>query len=196
MPTITRENIRIRLRHRGAEDSGFTFKFHTGTLTWDSEAHTLTLVEETGNVLQLTDESEDLGPGTVLLKDAPLPTRIEGVYPEADGALESLRILGVIEDHSWHAFGGRQCTATLAADLGAAAQEASTRTASVTLFKPSGKYSAQYEWRVPVGGFLPEHMELSPDFTCMDGGTVLVDADAASELPGARNWGYPTLIFP
>jgi hypothetical protein len=79
-------------------------------------------------------------------------------------------------------------------DLENPTQEVSTRTASVTLFRKSGKYYTIEAWRVPAGAIGPEDMHRSPDFRRIDGGIVLVDADAASEFPGAENWGFPHLF--
>lgn len=75
-----------------------------------------------------------------------------------------------------------------------ATQEASARTASVTLFRKSGKYYTIEAWRVPAGAIGPEDMRRSPDFRRIDGGLVLVDADAANEFPDAKNWGFPHLF--
>lgn len=71
------------------------------------------------------------------------------------------------------------------------AQTVTQRSASVTLFKKSGKYYTQEAWRVPADAIGPEGMRRSPDFRRIDGGVVLVDADAAPELPEAKNWGFP-----
>jgi hypothetical protein len=73
-------------------------------------------------------------------------------------------------------------------------KEAPTRTASVTLFRKSGKYYTIEAWRVPAGAIGPEDMRRSPDFRRIDGGLVLVDADAADEFPEAEIWGFPHLF--
>ena len=73
-------------------------------------------------------------------------------------------------------------------------KETPTRTASVTLFRKSGKYYTIEAWRVPAGAIGPEDMRRSPDFRRIDGGLVLVDADAADEFPEAENWGFPHLF--
>lgn len=74
------------------------------------------------------------------------------------------------------------------------AHQSPVRTATVTLFKPSGKYYTQEAWRVPEGAYGPQQMAESPDFRRIDGGAVLVDADAAPECPAARNFGVPHLF--
>lgn len=74
------------------------------------------------------------------------------------------------------------------------AQETPVRTASVTLFKPSGKYYTQEAWRVPEGAHFPEQMISSPDFHRIAGGAVLVDAEQAAEFPSALNFGTPHLF--
>jgi hypothetical protein len=68
----------------------------------------------------------------------------------------------------------------------------------VILFKPSGKYYTQEEWRVPTDsqiraaggnagdGATPYAMRFSPDFRRIDGGAVLVDTQ--------EPWGYPHLF--
>lgn len=196
MPTITRENVRIRLRLRGADTSDFEFHTYAGTLAWDTDAQTLDLTDPvTGAVIvALTEKAGNLGGNMVMLKDVPFPARFGGVYPEADGALESLQALGVIKHNPRVAFEGLRSAVTLSGDLGAADQEACTRTATVTLFKPSGKYHMQAAWRVPVAAVGPDDMVLSPDYQSIDGGAVLVDADASEEYPDAENWGYPHLL--
>lgn len=76
------------------------------------------------------------------------------------------------------------------------------RRAKVVLFKASGKYYTEEDWRVPRevrdyspqrGGFtreviVPEDMRQSPDFRRIDGGAVLV--------PSQEPWGYPHLFPP
>ncbi|MEV4939576.1 hypothetical protein [Streptomyces zaomyceticus] len=59
-------------------------------------------------------------------------------------------------------------------------------TARVILFKPSGKYYTEEEWRVPAGAIGPYAMKESPDFRRISGGAVLVDTQ--------EPWGYPHLI--
>ena len=66
------------------------------------------------------------------------------------------------------------------------------RTATVVLFKPSGKYYTEERWRIPemthdghrVAG--PYDMIGSPDFRRIDGGAVLVETQ--------EPWGYPHLF--
>lgn len=196
MPTITRENIRIRLRHRENNGSDFEFRTYAGTLAWDTTARTLNLTDPvTGAViLALTEKPETVYGNVVMLKDVPFPARLKDVYPEADGALESLRALGVIKYIPSVAFEGMRSPVTLAEDLGAAEQEACTRKATVTLFKPSGKYYTTVAWRVPVAAVGPYDMALSPDFQSIDGGAVMVDADASEHYPEAENWGEARLL--
>lgn len=68
------------------------------------------------------------------------------------------------------------------------------RTATVTLFKPGGKYATIEAWRVPEGAYSPQQMAQSPDFRRIAGGAVLVDTDAAAEFPSAANFGVPHLF--
>lgn len=69
------------------------------------------------------------------------------------------------------------------------------RTASVTLFKPSGKYYTSESWRVPEKAIGPYDMAESPDFRRIDGGPVLVETEAHDEHPEDKNWGFPHLIL-
>jgi len=67
-------------------------------------------------------------------------------------------------------------------------------TASVTLFKESGKYYTGESWRVPAGAIGPYDMAKSPDFHRIGNGAVLVESDAHTEFPQDANWGFPHLI--
>jgi hypothetical protein len=69
--------------------------------------------------------------------------------------------------------------------------------ATVILFKPSGKYYTEEEWRIPLkvpnpvhGGMHPPigpyDMLHSPDFRRIGGGAVLV--------PTQEPWGFPHLF--
>lgn len=58
--------------------------------------------------------------------------------------------------------------------------------ATVILFKPSGKYYTEEQWRVPDGAIGPWDMERSLDFRRIAGGAVLV----ATQEP----WGFPYLF--
>lgn len=69
------------------------------------------------------------------------------------------------------------------------------RTATVTLFKRSGKYYTSESWRVPAGAINPYQMVDSVDFHQINGGAVLVEADALPEFPDDENWGVPHLVF-
>lgn len=70
------------------------------------------------------------------------------------------------------------------------------RTATVILFKASGKYYTTESWRVPDGAVGPWDMEESPDFRRIEGGAVLVAADAdTGSFPNDENWGYPQLLI-
>lgn len=60
-------------------------------------------------------------------------------------------------------------------------------TARVTLYRRSGKYYTEEEWRIPEKAIGPYEMQRSPDFRRIDGGPVVVE----SQEP----WGYPH-IFP
>lgn len=58
--------------------------------------------------------------------------------------------------------------------------------AIVILFKPSGKYYTEEEWRIPTGAIGPYSMKHSPDFRRIDGGAVLVETQ--------EPWGFPHLF--
>jgi len=60
-------------------------------------------------------------------------------------------------------------------------------TATVILFKPSGKYYTEEEWAIPEDARGPHDMVRSPDFRQISGGAVLVDTQ--------EPWGYPCLIW-
>jgi hypothetical protein len=69
------------------------------------------------------------------------------------------------------------------------------RTVSVTLFRPSGKYYTSESWRVPPGADRVDQMCESIDFRQINGGAVLVEADALPQFPNDENWGVPHMIF-
>lgn len=60
----------------------------------------------------------------------------------------------------------------------------------VILFKRSGKYYTEEEWRLPKGNDVigPYDMIYSPDFRRIDGGPVLIETQ--------EPWGYPHLLMP
>lgn len=60
-----------------------------------------------------------------------------------------------------------------------------TGKARVVLFKPSGKWYTDGEWRIPKGAIGPWDMARSPDFRSIEGGSVLVTDE---------QWGYPYLL--
>ncbi|MCC3299352.1 hypothetical protein [Arthrobacter caoxuetaonis] len=196
MTTVTRENVRLQLQDVYTNNPEPVFCTYSGTLVWDTAARTLDLVDPgTGElIIRLSKEPGDVGGSGILLKDVPYPTRMRGVIPEAAGALNSLMAIGAVERHPRIVFNGRHSVVEPAADLGAAAQEAQTRTATVTLFKDSGKYSVQEAWRLPVRAVTAADMIFSPDFRRIGNGGVLVDANAAPECPEAENWGVPQLL--
>ena len=67
------------------------------------------------------------------------------------------------------------------------------RTATVILFKESGKYYTSESWRVPDKKFTgPYDMIDSPDFRRIGGGAVLVSSD--EDWDGDENWGFPHLF--
>lgn len=204
MSIITRDNIRLPLRQpldledRSIGPKETIDKTFVGTLSWDTEERLLELIDPaTGKTLvRLSGRNGSLEDNQVRLLDTRPQNACEGIVPLAGGALDALRIQGVIVNKFIETnLSASSTIVELVPDLGAAAQAACTRTASVTLFKESGKYYTAAEWRVPVNAFDPWHMRLSPDFR-MSGGGVLVDADAASEFPNAENWGVPRLILP
>lgn len=195
MPLVTRENIRLPLRINEPGSGGPVWKTYAGTLAWDAEHRILMLVEPTSFeiILGLSDgRREELGSNETRISDVPYPERKPAINPEHAGAYNALRTLGVITSHPQET-DARSCIVEVAPDLGIAAQEASTRTATVTLFKDNGRYYTAEAWRVPVNATDPRDMELSPDFRRIDGGAVLVDAEAATEYPEAVNWGIPHL---
>ena len=60
-------------------------------------------------------------------------------------------------------------------------------TATVVLFKPTGKYYTEEQWRIPEGAIGPYDMRESPDFRRISGqGAVLVETQ--------EPWGYPHLF--
>jgi hypothetical protein len=59
-------------------------------------------------------------------------------------------------------------------------------TATVILFKPSGKYYTEEEWTIPDRAVGPYDMLYSPDFHRIDRGAVLV--------PTQEPWGFPHLL--
>lgn len=59
-------------------------------------------------------------------------------------------------------------------------------TATVILFKPSGKFYTEEQWTVPDDVHGPADLIWSPDFHRIDGGAVLV----VTQEP----WGYPHLL--
>lgn len=68
------------------------------------------------------------------------------------------------------------------------------RRASVTLFKPSGKYYTGESWRVPENAIGPYDMASSPDFRRIGDGPVLVESEPHSQSPNDENWGYPHIL--
>lgn len=58
--------------------------------------------------------------------------------------------------------------------------------AKVILFKETGKYYTEEEWRIPEGAIGPYDMDRSPNFRRIGNGAVLVE----SQEP----WGYPHLF--
>lgn len=201
MSIVTRDNVRLPLR-TAVPMEGTTIvkaeivhKTYAGTLVWDTEKRQLDLVDpETREiVIQLSGLNGCLAHNEVRLLDVRADVRDQGVIPEVGGALSALRTLGVVRN--FRADAPRNNTVVeLEADLGVAAQAASTRTATVTLFKDTGKYYTIEPWAVPVNAIGPWDMEMSPDFRRINGGAVLVDSDAASHYPEATNWGFPQLI--
>ena len=57
---------------------------------------------------------------------------------------------------------------------------------AVILFKKSGKYYTEEQWRIPAGAIGPYDMALSPDFRRIDDGPVLVETQ--------EPWGFPHLF--
>ena len=58
--------------------------------------------------------------------------------------------------------------------------------ARATLFRASGKYYTEEDWRIPTKAIGPYDMERSPDFRRIDGGAVLIEAQ--------EPWGFPHLF--
>lgn len=201
MTTITRERFRVELRSLAAPSAATPsprpeYRTYTGTLSWDTENHALDLITSDGEILNLTGSTEGLEANEVRVLDVLYPDLVEGVTPVAAGALEALRVLGATEGHVRSSAEGRSSVVALSADLGAAAQENSRRTAAVTLFKASGKYYTVEAWRVPVNAIHPADMLLSPDFRRISDGAVLVNGEEPMEFPDAVSWGFPHLLGP
>ena len=72
-------------------------------------------------------------------------------------------------------------------DVEEVAPEPEPAKAHVILFKASGKYYTEEQWRVPADAIGPYDMRRSPDFRRIDNGAVLV----VSQEP----WGYPHLLI-
>jgi hypothetical protein len=200
MAIITRDNVRLPLWTAVPVEGTAIVKAEivhkTGTLVWDTEARKLDLVDpETREVLvQLSGRNGGLNAHEVRLLDVRPQYRDESTAPAVAGALSALRTMGIIRNFRADTPGKNTTVVELHPDLGVAAQEASTRIATVTLFKDSGKYYTQEAWKVPVNAIVPADMSMSPDFRRISGGAVLVDSDAAPEFPGARNRGFPQLF--
>ena len=58
--------------------------------------------------------------------------------------------------------------------------------ATVILFRRSGKYYTEEQWRIPVDAIGPHDMMRSPTFHRIDGGPVLLETQ--------EPWGYPHLL--
>jgi hypothetical protein len=202
MAIITRDNVRlplwtaVPLEGTTIVKAEIVHKTHVGTLVWDTETRSLVLVDtETRAVLlRLNGPSDGLNAHEVRLLDVRPQYRDESTEPAVGGALSALRTMGIVRNFRADTPSKNTTVAELEPDLGAAAQAASTRTATVTLFKDTGRYYTQAAWALPVNAILPSDMNMSPDFRRIDGGAVLVDADAAPEFPGASNWGFPHLF--
>ncbi|MET3172978.1 UNVERIFIED_ORG: hypothetical protein ABIB52_000806 [Arthrobacter sp. UYCu721] len=204
MTIISRENVRLPLHTVVSPDESTTgrgqvvHRTYAGTLVWNTRNCTLELVDpqSQGVILRLSGNNDtQLDHNEIRLMDVAYPDRIEGIHPKVSGAYSALRTLGIIINQSrGETTDGLSTIVELSADLGVAAQEAFTRTASVTLFKDSGKYYTQETWKVPVNAVVPSDMSMSPDFRRISGGTVLVDTDAPAEFTNAENWGFPHLF--
>jgi hypothetical protein len=203
MTIITREKVRLPLHKRVSPEASSTGReeyvhsTYAGTLSYDQDTNTLDLVDATNGelIIRLTDSTQSLNTGEIRLLDVRPQFRQVGIEPEMSGALSALRVLGVITRRLFVDDAATASTIVeIADDLGVAAQAAHTRTATVTLFKDSGKYYTGEAWSVPVNAIGPYDMELSPDFRRIGGGAVLVDSDPAGEYPDAENWGFPQLL--
>lgn len=62
-------------------------------------------------------------------------------------------------------------------------------TATVTLFKGSGKYYTEEQWEIPEGALGPYAMSESKD-------ARLIGDDGYAVVPSQEPWGYPHLIAP
>ena len=202
MAIVTRDNVRLPLRTAVPMEgtnivkAEFVHKTYAGALVWDTESRDLKLVDQETRdlVIQLSGLNGCLADNEVRLLDVRADVRDQGIIPTVGGALSALRKIGAVRNFRADTPGQNTVVVELEADLGAAAQAASTRTATVTLFKDTGKYYTQEAWAVPVHAILPSDMEMSPDFHRISGGAVLVDTDAAPECPEASNWGFPHLF--
>lgn len=203
MPIITRENIRLPLHTSLPWEESSTgqaqtiHKTHDGTLVWDTDNHKLELIDPSTQevLLLLSGRSGRLESNEIRLLDVRPQNHVEGIDPKMCGALSALHTQGVIRNHFRDTdLSASSTIVELIPDLGAAAQAAVQRTASVTLFKDSGKYYTIESWKVPVNAIGPYDMTMSPDFRRISGGAVLVDADSATEFSSAENWGFPHLF--
>ncbi|MCB5280339.1 hypothetical protein [Arthrobacter sp. ES1] len=202
MAIVTRDNVRLPLRTAAPLEgtsivkAEFIHKTYAGTLVWDTDNRKLELVDpETKEVqILLSGRNGGLADNEVRLLDVRAAVRDQGIIPTVGGALSALRTMGIVGNFRADTPGKNTTVVQLEPDLGAAAQAASTRTATVTLFKDAGKYYTKEAWAVPVNAILPSDMNMSPDFRRIGGGAVLVDTDAAPECPEARNWGFPHLF--
>lgn len=59
----------------------------------------------------------------------------------------------------------------------------------VELYRTSGKYYTEEEWRIPDGAIGPHDMRNSLDFRRIDPAGVVV-------IPAQEPWGYPFVIMP
>lgn len=202
MTIVTRDNVRLPL-HIAVPVEGtsivkaeFVHKTYAGTLVWDTDNRKLELIDPATQevVIRLSGLNGCLADNEVRLLDVRASVRDEGIRPAVGGALSALRTMGIVRNFRADTPGKNTTVVELEPDLGVAAQAASTRTATVTLFKDTGKYYTQEAWAVPINAILPSDMEMSPDFRRISGGAVLVDTDAAPECPEARNWGFPHLF--
>lgn len=203
MPIITREKIRLPLHttlnweESSTGQAQIIHKTHVGTLVWDTENHKLELIDPGTQevLLRLSGRNGRLEANEIRLLDVRPQNRVEGIDPKMCGALSALRTQGVICNNFHDTdLSASSTIVELAPDLGVSAQAVVERTASVTLFKDSGKFYTIEAWKVPVNAIGPYDMVMSPDFRRISGGAVLIDIDSATEFPSAENWGVAHLF--
>lgn len=125
---------------------------------------------------------------------APPPDDVTVVHiPAANADLTASRFHRD-DDGSWWNDAGSQAwgwsqmlgTGTVVEGEPPAPEPQAAESASVILFKPSGKYYTTEEWVIPSDAIGPYDMDRCPDFRRINGGAVLI--------PSQEPWGFPHLF--